>query len=168
MTKMTKKINIFTENIHKDLVIDEEKALANAKKILNFYIEDKSIFDLSCLVGYQFKCLSFDILYCDNEKTHKINKEYRQKDYSADIITFAIFADSEEKFVFDGEINLGEIMISLDKVKENSVEKGKTFEEELYFLISHGIMHLLGFDHQTNEEYDFIMSAQNSALKGLL
>lgn len=168
MKIMTAKINIFSENIHKSLTVDEKKAIDKARKILKFYLEQKEIFNSSCLFGQDFNCLSFDVLYCDNEKTHKINKEYRQKDYSADIITFAIFADSEEKFVFDGEINLGEIIISLDKVQENSEEKKNTFEEELYFLISHGIMHLLGFDHQTNEEYDFIMSAQNSALNGLL
>lgn len=165
---MKTKINIFTENIHQELLVDEKKAIEKAKNILKIYLEDKNIFDLSCLFEQKFKCISFDILYCGNEKTHKINKEYRQKDYPADIITFAIFADSEEKFVFDDEINLGEIIISLDKVKENAVEKGNTFDEELYFLISHGIMHLLGFDHQTNEEYDFIMDAQNSALRGLL
>ena len=56
-----------------------------------------------------------------------VNKEYRKKDYVADIITFAIFADSEEKFVFDGEINLGEIIISLDKVNENSQKNSTSF-----------------------------------------
>lgn len=157
--------NIFSENIHKSLILNEKKAIDVAKKILDFYLNEKTIFDSSCLFGHEFNCISFDILYCDNEKTHQINKEYRQKDYPADIITFAIFADSEEKFVFDNEINLGEIIISLDKVEENSVEKATTFEEELYFLISHGIMHLLGFDHQTNEDYTFIIEAQTSALR---
>ena len=163
----TKTLNIFSENIHKTFEIDEKKAIDNAKIILNFYLNEKSIFENSCLFEQKFNCISFDILYCDNEKTHEINKDYREKDYAADIITFAIFADSEEKFVFDGEINLGEIIISLDKVEANSLEKGVSFEEELNFLISHGIMHLLGFDHQTDEEYTFIIEAQTSALKKL-
>ncbi len=167
MTKTTK-INIFSENIHKNLEIDEKKAINVARKLLQFYIKEKCIFDLSCLTGREFDCISFDILYCDNEKTHNINKEYREKDYVADIITFAIFADSEEKFVFDGEINLGEIIISLDKVEANAVEKGVNFEEELNFLIAHGIMHLLGFDHQTEEDYTFIMSAQSKALGAIV
>lgn len=172
MTKMIKnngeiniKKHIFTENIHKTIKIDEKKAIETATKILDFYLNEKSIFNLSCLGNQEFNCISFDILYCDNEKTHKINKEYREKDYPADIITFAIFADSEEKFIFDKEINLGEIIISLDKVEANAKEKGITFENELYFLISHGIMHLLGFDHQTNEDYTFIVDSQISALK---
>lgn len=164
MTKKTK-INIFSENIHKNFNIDERKAILKAKKILNFYLGDEKIFKNSCLANLDFDCLSFDILYCDSEKTHQINNEYRKKDYAADIITFAIFADSEDKFIFDGEINLGEVIISLDKVQANALEKGKDFENELYFLISHGIMHLLGFDHQTEKEYNFIIEAQNSALE---
>lgn len=161
------KANIFSENIHPKTEVDEKKAISVAKKILDFYLKDKNIFKNSCLNGLNFDCISFDFLFCDSDKTLEINREYREKDYPADIITFAIFADSEEKFVFDGEINLGEIIISLDKVSQNAVEKGTTDESELNFLISHGIMHLLGFDHQTDEEYNFIIESQNSALNSL-
>lgn len=161
-------INIFSENIHENAEgfnFDEKKAIDKAKKLLQVYLNEEEIFNASCLSEYKFNCISFDILYCDSRKTHQINAEYRQKDYAADIITFAIFADSDEKFVFDDEINLGEIIISLDKTKANAEEKHISFEEELHFLISHGIMHLLGFDHQTNEDYNFIVEAQTSALK---
>ena len=106
-------------------------------------------------------------MYCDSVKTHEINKEYRHKDYPADIITFAIFADSDEKFVFDGEINLGEILIALDKIKEEALKKGVKDEEELAFLISHGILHLLGFDHQTEEDYNFVVALQIEALQSI-
>jgi len=162
--KKTKQINIFSENIHEQFKIDKKKAIEVAKKLLNDFLNTKNVSENSCLNSLDFDCLSFDILYCDNTKTHEINKVYRQKDAPADIITFAIFADSEEKFILDGEINLGEIIISLDKVAENAIEKGSTSTKELYFLISHGIMHLLGFDHQTIEEYNFMVDAQNIAL----
>lgn len=166
MTQKTK-INIFSENIHDQIEIDEKKALTVAKKILKSYMNDMKICLKSCLSGQVFDTISFDILYCNNEKTLEINNDYRDKDYPADIITFAIFADSSEKFVFDGEINLGEIIISLDKVAENAAQKQISFNNELYFLISHGIMHLLGFDHQTIEEYNFIVETQNLALKNI-
>lgn len=167
MTMMMNKIemNIFSENIHSSFEVDEKKAIDVARGVLNYFLNDEKIFEASCLEGIDFNCISFDILYTDSEKTHQINKEYRNKDYAADIITFAIFADSEDKFVFDNEINLGEIVISLDKVGVNATEKGVEFESELYFLIAHGIMHLLGFDHQTNEDYNFIVETQNAALK---
>lgn len=155
--------NIFSENIYPDWEVDEKKFIDIAKKILDFYLSE--VFEQSCLNGFEYDAISFDFLYCDSKKTHEINREYRQKDYPADIITFAIFADSEEKFIFDGEINLGEVIIALDKVIEESEKKGVTKEHELAFLISHGILHLLGFDHQTEEDYNFIIDLQNKALE---
>lgn len=159
---MMKNLNIFTENIYQDWEIDEKFFIEKAKSFLKFYIS--KIEGKSCLSGFEYDTISFDILYCDSKKTHEINREYRQKDYPADIITFAIFADSEEKFIFDGEINLGEILIALDKVIEEADKKGVTKEYELAFLISHGILHLLGFDHQTEEDYNFVIDLQNKAL----
>ena len=113
----------------------------------------------------EFNTISFDIVLCNNEYIHKINKEYRNKDSATDVITFAIFADStpDERFIFDDEINLGEIIVSLDKIKEQSTENNVTFDSELYYLISHGILHLLGFDHQNQKDYDFMVENQNKA-----
>lgn len=159
----TTKINIFSENIFPNWDVDEKYFLDIAKKILKFYLSQ--VQEQSCLNGFDFDKISFDFLYCDSYKTHEINREYRHKDYPADIITFAIFADSEEKFIFDGEINLGEVIIALDKVMEEAEKKGVTKEHELAFLISHGILHLLGFDHQTEDEYNFIIDLQNKALE---
>ena len=161
------KINIFSENIYPDWDIDEKKFIQLARKILKFYLKQPEIKDSCCLSCQVFNTVSFDFLYCDSEKAHEINREYRQKDYPADIITFAIFADSEEKFIFDGEINLGEVIIALDKVQEEAKKKDVTPEYELAFLISHGIMHLLGFDHQTMEDYNFVIAQQNKALDSL-
>ncbi len=156
-------ILVISENIYEDWKIDEKFFIGIAKKILKFYLSE--IEEKSCLKGFDYDKISFDILYCDSKKTHEINREYREKDYPADIITFAIFADSDDRFVFDGEINLGEIIIALDKVIEEADKKGVTKEHELAFLISHGILHLLGFDHQTMEEYNFIIELQNRALE---
>ncbi len=158
------KKNIFSENIYPDWEIDEKFFIDIAKKILKFYLNQPEVTENCCLNGFDFDTVSFDFLYCDSVKTHEINREYRNKDYPADIITFAIFADSDEKFIFDGEINLGEVIIALDKVIEEAPKKGVTKEYELSFLISHGILHLLGFDHQTEDDYNFIMELQNKAL----
>ena len=165
MTMKNKTLNIFSENIYSDWEIDEKRFINTAKKLLRYYLSKHNVFEASCLSGYEFDVISFDFLFCDSVKTHEINREYRNKDYPADIITFAIFADSEEKFVFDGEINLGEILIALDKVIEEAAKKGLTKEFELAFLISHGILHLLGFDHQTEDDYNFVVGLQNEALQ---
>lgn len=159
----TKIINVFTENIYPDWEIDEVKCIAITRKIVEYYLEQ--LLDISCLDGFDFESLTFDILFCDSEKTHQINRDYRNKDYPADIITFAIFADDETKFVLDEDINLGEILLALDKVREEAKKHNVFDEYELYFLIAHGILHLLGFDHQTEEDYNFVVEVQKKALK---
>ena len=161
------KYNIFSENIYDSWQIDEKFFIDTAKKILKFYLSLTEVYEKSSLSSFDYNTVSFDFLYCDSIKTHEINREYRNKDYPADIITFAIFADSEEKFIFDGEINLGEVIIALDKVIEEADKKGVSKEFELSFLISHGILHLLGFDHQTEEDYNFIIDLQNKALESI-
>lgn len=159
-------INIFSENIYEGWQVNEAKLIEIGRRILEYYMLRSDIYDNSCLKPHIYDTISFDILYCDGEKTHEINREYRDKDYVADIITLAIFADTpvEERIIFDGEINLGEIILALDKITQSAQEKGVTKEEELCFLLAHGIMHLLGFDHQTEDDYNFIVEAQKMAL----
>ncbi len=161
------KFHIFSENIYPEWEINEKKYITSVKKLLKYYLSKESVYADCALNGFEYNTISFDILYCDSQKTHEINREYRDKDYPADIITFAIFADSEEKFIFDGEINLGEVIIALDKVREEASKKGVKPEEELTFLISHGILHLLGFDHQTEEDYNFVVALQKEALQSI-
>lgn len=158
-------INAFVENTYSDFDIDEVKVFNDAAKITDFILKDCEILSKSCLRDYKYNVISFDIVLCNNEEIQRINKEYRDKDSATDVITFAIFADSvpEERFIIDEEINLGEIIVSLDKIKEQSVENNVSFESELYYLISHGILHLLGFDHQTRPEYNFMVDKQNKA-----
>ena len=158
-------INIFTENIYPDWKLDEKDVIEKTRKMLRHYIS--KLGKKSCLAKLEYKSITLDIVFCDSNKTHELNRDYRDKDKPADIITFAIFADDENSFVFDGDINLGEIIIALDKVIEGvnrDISFSKNKEQELYFLISHGLMHLLGFDHQTEEEYNFVINEQRKAL----
>jgi len=67
----------------------------------------------------------------------------------------------------EGCIVLGDILISLEKVKEQSVEYGHSFERELIFLLTHGVFHLLGYDHDTEEREKRMLERQKSVLKSL-
>ena len=159
-------INIFTENIFSDWKLDEKDVIDKTRRMLEYFIS--TLEPDSCLEGYKYDSITLDIVFCDSEKTHELNRDYRDKDKPADIITFAIFADDENRFVFDDDINLGEIVIALDKVIEGvnrDISFSKNKEQELFFLISHGLMHLLGFDHQTEEEYNFVINEQRKALE---
>ena len=161
-------INIFTENLFENWKPDEKDIIEKTKKMLEFYI--KTLYDKSCLKDKEYESVTLDIVLCNSDKTHEYNRDYRGKDYPADIITFAIFADDENSFIFDGDINLGEIVIALDKVIEGvnrDISGSKNKEQELYFLISHGLMHLLGFDHRDEEEYNFVIGEQRKALESI-
>ncbi|MCM1339632.1 MAG: rRNA maturation RNase YbeY [Muribaculaceae bacterium] len=161
--------NIYIENEYNNWQLNSEDYVKVAQDILNFYMSVPEISQNCCLNGIEFNTIAFDFLFCDSKKTHKINKEYRGKDYPADIITFAVFADSpeDERFVLDLEINLGEIIIGLDRVVEEAKKKEISPETELIFLISHGIMHLLGFDHQSEEDFEFVVNYQKQALQSM-
>ena len=165
-----KEINIFTEVVNNEIItdIDEKDVIEKTRKMLEFYIDD--IGKNSCLEGKEYSSITLDIVFCDSNKTHELNRDYRDKDYPADIITFAIFADDENSFIFDGDINLGEIVIALDKVKEGvnrDISHSKNWKQEMFFLISHGLMHLLGFDHQSESEYNFVIAEQFKALESI-
>ena len=164
MMKNKKELNIFLENICENFepAPDMRQLTDNTKKMLAFFLDNEEWVKKSCLNGEDFKTLSFDVVFCDNEKIHEINRDYRQKDAPTDVISFAIFADSEpaERFVFDEEINLGEIIISLEKTKQQAQENAHSFLDELYFLLAHGILHLAGYDHQTEETLNEMWNMQ--------
>ncbi len=159
------KYNVFIENSYIDFEIDEVSIYNNVVKITDYFFKIADVIKLSCLKDFKYESISFDIVLVNNEEIQRINKEYRKKDASTDVITFAIFADSpqNEKFIIDNDINLGEIIISLDKIVTQSQENNITFKEELYYIISHGILHLLGFDHQNENDYNFMTKYQNKA-----
>ena len=155
--------NIFIENEYGDLSFDEGKYFEDIVKITKYFLSSKEILEESCLnVEEKISTVSFDIVLCDDEKIHEINREYRKKDRPTDVITFALFADSEDRFVFDEDANLGEIIISLDTIKKQA-ENG--FYNELLFVSAHGVLHLLGFDHLTQDTYDFMVEKQNLAVE---
>ena len=174
MIKNTK-INVFIENEYEnfDEKIDISQLSQNCERMLRYFLQNQNWLEDSCLVDYRDSCelLYFDTVLFDDEKIHEINREYRQKDAPTDVITFAIFADSpiEERFVFDNEINLGEILISLDRTKAQAIDNShqrQTFEAELYFLLAHGILHLLGYDHQDEDSLRRMWDIQQEMIKG--
>ena len=159
------KTNFDAINEQTNYQINEEK-LSNLANNMLCFLENEGILEQSCLKDYDLNkiTLNGDILICGNKKIHEINKEYRHKDRPTDVITFALFADDDNSSDIEGEIYLGEIIISADQTKIQADENKKTFEEELHFLLSHGILHLLGFDHQDEETYTFMINLQDKIL----
>ena len=107
------------------------------------------------------KC-EFNIIIVDNEKIHEINREYRNVDRETDVISFALEDNMDVKYE-DFRL-LGDIYISIDKVKSQALEYGHSEERELCFLATHGILHLLGYDHMEPEDEKEMFSLQESLL----
>lgn len=158
---MKKIINIFIENIYEEFPFDEVTFHNDVKKMCKYMLTLSEIKKNYCLKDKKYNTIVFDIVLCNNEEIHRINKEYRNIDRPTDVITFAIFADSDDSFILDGEINLGEIIISLDKIKEQAAQNNVTTEDEARLIAAHGMLHLLGFDHQTEDDYNFVVKTQN-------
>lgn len=97
------------------------------------------------------------ITLTNNEEIHKINKEYRDVDRPTDVLSFPMYERDEIaglKNDTDDEIEkiLGDIIVSIEKVREQAEEYGHSFERELAYLVTHGMLHLLGYDHMIEEE----------------
>lgn len=133
-------------------------------KIVKLLFEIDKIKQNSAIKGFNVETLAFDIVFVDDNTIHSINKEYRKKDSPTDVITFALFADDENKFVFDKTVELGEIIISVDTAKRQMQDN---IETEVLTLICHGILHLLGFDHLTDKDYNFVVRIQDSVISRL-
>ena len=96
----------------------------------------------------------------DNEHIHEINKKYRGVDKPTDVISFAIEEDDPDEVPiilpedeeFDIPKNIGDIMVSMDKVKEQAEYLGHSEDRELGFLVVHGFLHLNGYDHMKEED----------------
>lgn len=97
---------------------------------------------------------SINIILVDNTEIKRLNKEYRNKDYATDVLTFP-----------DGSFNnLGDVFVSIPKMEEQAQELGHSTNREMGFLVVHGFLHTLGYDHQTQEEEDEMTRLQEKIL----
>lgn len=84
-----------------------------------------------------------NVIFCSDNYILDVNMKYLQHDYFTDIITFDYC---------EGKVLSGDLFISVDSVRENSIEFGTDFEEELHRVIVHGVLHLIGYDDYTDED----------------
>lgn len=109
--------------------------------------------------------LEFNVIIINNEEIHKINKEYRGIDRPTDVISFALEDYKDIKYENDYRV-LGDIYISIDKVREQAKEYVHSEKRELAFLAVHGLLHLLGYDHMEKEDEKVMFSKQELILDG--
>ena len=106
------------------------------------------------------------------ENIKEINKTYRDIDRATDVLSFPIFEKDEldkkiEKKDFEIEDMLGDIVISIEKVEEQAIEYGHSFERELSYMVVHGFYHLMGYDHIKEEDKKIMRKKEEQVLEKL-
>ncbi|WP_050180912.1 rRNA maturation RNase YbeY [Domibacillus robiginosus] len=107
------------------------------------------------------------VTFVTNERIQEINRDYRDKDAPTDVISFALEEMGEDEVAITGTDLprvLGDIIISIDRAKEQAEEYGHSFERELGFLTVHGFLHLLGYDHMNEQDEKKMFSRQKDIL----
>lgn len=116
--------------------------------------------------------LYVSITLTNPDNIHKINKEYRNVDKATDVLSFPMFTKEEidqkiAKNDFQHEDVLGDIIISIEKVKEQAQEYEHSFEREFAYMIVHGFYHLMGYDHIREEDKVIMRPKEEKVLNEL-
>lgn len=127
--------------------------LKTVKKVLKSAMEKEKL-----------KNTSFNIIIVNNDYIKELNSTYRKIDKITDVITFAL-EDENSVTLPTKERILGDIYISLDKAKLQSIEYEHSLLRELSFLAVHGFYHLLGYDHMTKEDEKVMFKKQEEVLE---
>ncbi len=161
-------MNISIENeVDYEFGFDYEELV---KRVINKAMDD---------TGFPYEAV-IDVVITDNQGIWEVNKEYRGIDRPTDVLSFPMLEyeaagkfdsiDENDDTLFDpetGEILLGDIMISGEKVQAQAEEYGHSMERELGFLVAHSMLHLFGYDHMTDEERVVMEDKQREILSEL-
>ncbi len=104
----------------------------------------------------------FSIIFVDEAKIQEINKAYRNIDRVTDVISFAL-EDQKDDFQLEERV-LGDIFICIPRMQEQAVSYDHSEKRELAFLVVHGLLHLLGYDHQTKIDEEKMFGLQKEIL----
>lgn len=130
-------MEIFIDNRQDKILIDDSVCDLIEKTIKEvLLIEEES---LNCEVSVSF---------VDNHEIRELNREYRGVDRETDVLSFPL----EDTMFVGGPKLLGDIIISLEKALEQSKDYGHSLEREIAYLTAHSMLHLLGYDHEEEEE----------------
>ena len=139
----------------------------------NFELTDeiKEMLEKVCLKSLQYEEFNEDcevsLSIVTNDEIHDINKQFRNIDSPTDVLSFPqlTFEEGEEADVNEnGEIVLGDIIISIDRAKEQAEEYGHSLKRELAFLSVHSMLHLMGYDHMVPEDEEDMFRRQKEIL----
>ena len=91
---------------------------------------------------------SASVIFVDPEEIHEINKTYRGIDRPTDVISFALMDSEDDYEMMEDDNELGDIFINVEAIRNQAKEYGHSLRREVCFLFTHGLLHLLGYDHE--------------------
>ncbi len=148
---MTTLIDIRTENFPKEL-----------EKVMETIALDSLRYE-----GFDENC-EISISIVDNAEIQQINKQFRNIDCPTDVLSFPMLTFTENEIIEkneNGEIVLGDIIISLERAEEQAKEYGHSLKREIAFLTAHSMLHLLGYDHMEPQEEKEMFTKQKEILE---
>ena len=155
---MNKLVEINYQDIEKN-----EQYENTIETVLTKCFKEENMDKLGLYVSVTLTCPSY---------IRKINNQFRNIDKETDVLSFPMFEKEElDKMIADQnnitEDVLGDIIVSIDRVKEQAIEYGHSFERELSYMVVHGFYHLMGYDHMTEEEKIIMRAKEENILSKL-
>ena len=129
--------------------------LFNENNLLENIDYNKIIEDIETLFNQEFDCeKELSVIFVNSEEIHEMNKQYRDIDRPTDVLSFEEYEDDY----------LGEIFICEEKVYEQAISYDHSNEREFAFLLTHGLLHLLGYDHIEKDDEVIMFQKQDELL----
>lgn len=123
-------------------------------------------FTLRRVKGAAFEKRSeLSVLLTDDREMKRLNKAYRGKDKTTDVLSFPLLEGMRLKIPARGTLPLGDVVLSVPRTARQAKENGKTFKAEASLLLVHGILHLLGYDHVTRRQEKRMFGLQERILR---
>jgi len=110
------------------------------------------------------------VMVVDNSYIQELNLIYRQQNRPTDVLSFAMneLGEEEPDYDFGGEVNiLGDIVVSLEQAQVQAEEYGHSLNRELGYLIAHGMLHLLGYDHENEDEKKLMRNLEEKVMRSV-
>ena len=144
-------------------VLSEEKAWSIKLKKKEFFFRKVCSFFPK---KYKFpnKRVSLTLLLSNNKSIKKLNKEFRDKNKSTDILSFPFY----KKIKLSNKTYIGDIIISYNFMNKPKSQNIKNFRKKIIKTFIHGFLHLLGFDHMKNKDYEKMLREENKIYKSVI
>ncbi|GEM03705.1 endoribonuclease YbeY [Halolactibacillus miurensis] len=141
-----------------NVVLGEHMQLVD--ELLHYAAQEEKVSDLAEL----------SVTFVDDARIQELNRDFRDKDQPTDVISFALLEETDDGYPVEPlpgmPVVLGDIIISIDRTKEQAELYEHSFERELGFLALHGFLHLLGYDHIEPEDEQVMNNRQEELLNG--